>query len=98
MSTTTTAQTAAQTASIELKKRIAGYFIGGVSLVAALGWNDAIKKYISKVYSPKDSANAALYYALIVTLFLVLVVTLVTHLNWNQASSATPQSSSGSIS
>jgi hypothetical protein len=56
------------------KIRSSHYIIGGLSLVAALGWNEAIKKYIAKIYSPTDSAHAALLYAIIITLFLIVIV------------------------
>jgi uncharacterized BrkB/YihY/UPF0761 family membrane protein len=59
----------------EFKVRASHYIIGGLSLVTALSWNEAIKAYINKVYPlQRDSAAALVLYAVIMTLFVILVV------------------------
>jgi|SRR5690242_21070903 len=59
----------------EFKVRASHYIIGGLSLVTALSWNEAIKAYINKVYPiQRDSAAALVIYAVIMTLFVILVV------------------------
>lgn len=57
------------------KVKTSHYVIAGLSLVAALGWNDAIKAGIKKVYPvPQDQISAGFFYAIIITLVLILVI------------------------
>lgn len=58
----------------EVAIRSSHYLLGGLSIVAALGWNETIKKYIAKVYTAGDGASASLIYALTMTIFLVIML------------------------
>ena len=59
----------------EFKVRASHYIIGGLSLVTALSWNEAIKANINKVYPmQRDSTSALLIYAIIMTMFVILIV------------------------
>jgi uncharacterized protein YlxW (UPF0749 family) len=58
-----------------LKVKTSHYAIAGLSLVAALGWNDAIKASIKKVYPvPKDQVSAGFFYAIMITIVLLFVI------------------------
>lgn len=58
-----------------LKIKSSHYVIAGLSLVAALGWNDAIKAGIKKVYPvPQDQVAIGFFYAIIITFVLILVI------------------------
>lgn len=60
-----------------VKIRTSHYIIGGVSVAAALAWNSAIKDVIDQVYPmQKESARAAVFYAFVITIFLVILVIL----------------------
>lgn len=51
------------------------YVIAGMSLVAALSWNDAIKSAINRHFpTPSDSTSASILYSVIITLVLILLV------------------------
>ena len=57
------------------KVKTSHYVIAGLSLVAALSWNDAIKAGIKKVYSvPQEQVSAAFFYAAIITIVLIFVI------------------------
>ena len=57
------------------KVKTSHYVIAGLSLVAALGWNDAIKAGIKKVYPvPQEQVSAGFLYAIIITLVLIFVI------------------------
>lgn len=51
------------------------YILGAVSLVSALSWNEAVKKIINR-YVPNSfgQTSAAVIYALVITLMLVLLI------------------------
>jgi uncharacterized membrane protein YagU involved in acid resistance len=51
------------------------YLIGAVSLVTALSWNNLVKSSINKYFPlEEDSIKGAFIYALVMTLFLIMVV------------------------
>ncbi len=57
------------------KIKTSHYVIAGLSLVAALGWNDAIKAGIKKVYPvPQEQVSAGFFYAIIITIVLIFVI------------------------
>lgn len=58
----------------DFKIKASHYFLGGMSLAAALGWNEAIKASI-KQYNPisTDTIKASFIYAIILTLILVIL-------------------------
>lgn len=60
--------------SREVRERTTGYVISALSLVAGLAWNDAIKSLIEYAFPfSKDTAGAKLIYAVLMTLFIVIV-------------------------
>ncbi|MFH1767069.1 MAG: DUF5654 family protein [Patescibacteria group bacterium] len=57
-----------------LKTKVIGYLLAGFGVVAALAWNDAIKALIDQFFPAEESGLAAKFiYALIVTLFVVII-------------------------
>ena len=51
------------------------YLIGGLSLVAALSWNDTIKKAINTVYPvERDQVSANIIYSLVITMLLIFII------------------------
>jgi uncharacterized protein DUF5654 len=59
----------------EFGVRSSHYIIGGVSIVAALSWNKAIKSIINNLYPlPKDNAFSSIIYALIMTIFVIFII------------------------
>lgn len=51
------------------------YIIAGMSLVAALSWNEAIKHFIKSIYVlPNDVTLGNLLYAIIITVVLIIVI------------------------
>jgi hypothetical protein len=51
------------------------YLIGAVALTAALSWNGAIREAINKSFPmPKDEVVAGFIYALVITVFLVILI------------------------
>ena len=57
------------------KVKTSHYAIAGLSLVAALSWNDAIKSGIKKVYPiPQAQVSMGFFYAIIITVVLICVI------------------------
>lgn len=55
---------------------------GALSISAALAWNEAVRAGVRQVYpQPRDSAKAAVVYAIFVTIFVVAVVAFVNHVS-----------------
>jgi hypothetical protein len=51
------------------------YIIGAVALTAALSWNSAIRESINKCFPlPKEEIVANFVYAVIITIFLILLI------------------------
>lgn len=51
------------------------YFIGGIALVAALSWNTFVKDAIANNFPiAKDNLSAELWYAIVMTIILVIAV------------------------
>lgn len=51
------------------------YVIAGMSLVAALSWNETIKAVIGKQFlKPSDEISANVIYSIIITLLLILLI------------------------
>jgi uncharacterized BrkB/YihY/UPF0761 family membrane protein len=68
----------------EVRTNSIKYAIGGFSLVAALGWNEAIKATMKKYYpTDEESLKAKYAYALIVTILLVLFIAFVSWRGYN---------------
>ena len=57
-----------------LKIKTSHYFIGGLSLVTALAWNDAFKQLIARKIPDAESVQAAFLYAIVMIIILVLVI------------------------
>ena len=59
----------------EVREKALGYILAGLSLVAGLAWNEAIRALIDNVF-PKGASGAVwaqLVYAFAVTIFVVMV-------------------------
>ncbi len=66
----------------EAQERLLGYIVAAFGLIAGLAWNDAVKALIDHFF-PASGANTILakfIYALIVTIFVVVVTVYITHL------------------
>ncbi|HBU27823.1 TPA: hypothetical protein DEB00_01770 [Candidatus Uhrbacteria bacterium] len=64
----------------EASTRITGYVLASFGLVAGLAWNEAIKALIEQIFpAPADSILAKLVYATVVTIFVIAVTIIVTH-------------------
>jgi hypothetical protein len=51
------------------------YVIAGMSLVAALSWNDTIKTVIGQQFPrPSDEASASILYSIVITVLLILLI------------------------
>ena len=60
----------------ETKAKVIGYIVAAFGLVAALAWNEAIKALIDKIYPlGENSLPAKFFYALIITIVVVIVST-----------------------
>ena len=58
----------------EFKEKIATLILGGLTLVAALSWNEAIKSLIETIFPKKSSELIGKFiYAIIITIFIVIV-------------------------
>lgn len=58
----------------EVREKVLGYMLAGLSLVAGLAWNEAIKTLITSIF-PKEKSGAIwaqLVYAFVVTVFVVI--------------------------
>lgn len=65
-----------------IRVKVSGYILTGFGVVAGLAWNDAIKALIEHLF-PKDDGGglvAQFVYAVIVTVFVVIIMFLVTKL------------------
>ncbi len=62
----------------QVRDKVATYILAGLGLVSALAWNDAIKAVIEELYPlEQDSLLAKLYYALIMTIIIVIASVIV---------------------
>jgi hypothetical protein len=51
------------------------YLLAGVSIVAALSWNDSIKSIIDKKFpKPSDEISVSIIYSVIITCILILLI------------------------
>jgi hypothetical protein len=58
----------------EIRSRTVGYIVGAFGLVAGLAWNDAVKSTIEHFYKVDGGGIGIRFlYALIITLFVVIV-------------------------
>jgi len=58
----------------EIRERTLGYILTSFGLVAGLAWNEAIKAFIEKFFSdPGNGLKAKFLYAIIMTLFVVVI-------------------------
>jgi len=65
----------------EFRKQTLGYILGGLSFVAGLAWNDAIKSVIEYIFPlNKDSMWIKLVYAVILTVIIILITISLTRL------------------
>lgn len=73
----------AETLKIEMeaRKQLLAYIVGAFSFIAGLAWNDAIKGVIEN-YFPlgEDNLLAKIIYAILITLFVVLVTIILSRL------------------
>ncbi len=58
---------------LEILEQISSLITAGFGLVAALAWNDAIKELISIILPQPSMFLGKIIYALIITIFVVLV-------------------------
>ena len=59
----------------EIKGKVVGYIAGALGLVAGLAWNEAITALIDTLFPlSKDSLWIKFVYALLITLFVVIVL------------------------
>lgn len=57
----------------EIKEKTIGYILTALGLVAGLSWNEAIKSLIDGVFPKSNSIFIKFFYAIVVTVFIVLV-------------------------
>lgn len=58
----------------EIREKILGYILTSFGLVAGLAWNEAIKAFIDRFFSSSgDDLQAKFVYALIMTVFVVVI-------------------------
>jgi len=66
---------------IEAKKQLLTYLVSAFGLIAGLAWNETIKSIIELIFPiGKDTILAKFFYAIIVTLFVVILTVLFTKL------------------
>lgn len=56
-------------------KRTYDLFTGGLALVAALAWNDAVQSLFAKIFGPTSTLMAKFAYAVFVTVIIVILGT-----------------------
>lgn len=65
---------------IQVKEKTAGYILAALGFVVALAWNDAIKTFIDYLFplGKSNSMVAKFFYALIVTILIVVATIILT--------------------
>ncbi len=64
----------------EMREKSLGYVLTALGLVAGLAWNDAISSIIGIVFPlEKDGVWAQLVYAVVITIFVIIVATYLTN-------------------
>lgn len=65
---------------IQVKEKTAGYILAALGFVVALAWNDAIKTFIDYLFplGRSNSIMAKFFYALIVTILIVMATIFLT--------------------
>lgn len=58
-----------------LRIKVSHYVLGGVAIVSAIAWNSAVRSAVEHYFpAPEDAVVASVTYAIIITLFLILLI------------------------